>query len=467
MNLGMENETTEHKRSTAELSAAMESVAAILNKHDHGTLYFGVRSRDGKVVGIDVSEKTLRDISQAFTNKIEPRVYPTIEHLVSDDGKSYIKVMFSGTERPYAAEGRYRIRSADEDLPMSRAMLATMMREEHYARAPWDREASDRPLSDVDEVELRKFVERGRARARVAFEYEGVRPTLSSLGLLTGDGRLTNAAAVLFCPSVDIQLKMGMFVDHRRIDVLDMRQEAGTLFFLVDAAEAYITANTRRRFVFDGSRTREEVPEIPREVVREALLNAFCHREWHHSGYVQVDIYNDAVDVISPGWFIKGQDPEEHLDGRSTSSDTRNRLIASMLFRSGDIESSGLGMRKIRYLCDEAGVGISYKRISFGTKLTLTRPEPYAPDQRTSSELDFEEVPKKFRRGSEVGLSGLSDSERAAYAFLQKNGPSRTSDVAATIDLTSRATLKVLRRLVSEGIAEVSGSTSARRYRLK
>ena len=76
MNLGMESETVEHKRSTSEMREAMESVASILNKHGSGSLYFGVRPSDGEVVGQDVSEKTLRDISQAFTNCIEPRVVP-------------------------------------------------------------------------------------------------------------------------------------------------------------------------------------------------------------------------------------------------------------------------------------------------------------------------------------------------------------------------------------------------------
>lgn len=94
MNLGMENETSEHKRSTVELEASIESVASILNKHDHSELYFGVRPRDGEVIGMDVSEKTLRVISQAFTNRVEPRVCPTIEHLVTENGKSYVKASF-------------------------------------------------------------------------------------------------------------------------------------------------------------------------------------------------------------------------------------------------------------------------------------------------------------------------------------------------------------------------------------
>lgn len=124
MNLGMESETVEHKRSTSEMREAMESVASILNKHGSGVLYFGVRPSDGEVVGQDVSEKTLRDISQAFGNRIEPRVVPTIKRLETEDGRAYVKVAFAGDERPYACDGRYRIRSADEDLPMSAALLS-------------------------------------------------------------------------------------------------------------------------------------------------------------------------------------------------------------------------------------------------------------------------------------------------------------------------------------------------------
>ena len=90
-----------------------------------------------------------------------------------------------------------------------------------------------------------------------------------------------------------------------------------------------------------------------------------------------MDIYHDAVDIISPGWFINGQEPDEHLDGRSSSANTRNELIAQTLFRSGDIESSGMGMRKIKRLCDEADVKVTYERIPYGTKVTFHRNDPY------------------------------------------------------------------------------------------
>ncbi|MBQ7147035.1 MAG: ATP-binding protein [Lachnospiraceae bacterium] len=59
MNLGIETETMEFKKTTAELNEACISIGAILNKHGVGTLYFGVKN-NGDVVGQDVSEKTLR-----------------------------------------------------------------------------------------------------------------------------------------------------------------------------------------------------------------------------------------------------------------------------------------------------------------------------------------------------------------------------------------------------------------------
>ena len=101
MNLGMETETLEYKKSTGELKEAVISIASILNKHQKGELYFGVRN-DGTPIGQIVNEKTLRDVSQAISNHIEPQVFPQISS-VTIDGKDCIRVMFEGYNTPYFA----------------------------------------------------------------------------------------------------------------------------------------------------------------------------------------------------------------------------------------------------------------------------------------------------------------------------------------------------------------------------
>ena len=83
MKFGIETETLEFKQSTAELDAAMNSISAILNKHQAGELYFGIKP-NGEVVGQIVTDQTLRDISQKIANLIEPRIFPIITKVVID-----------------------------------------------------------------------------------------------------------------------------------------------------------------------------------------------------------------------------------------------------------------------------------------------------------------------------------------------------------------------------------------------
>ncbi len=94
----------------------------------HGTLYFGVRN-DGEVCGQDVSDTTLRKVSQAIGNYISPVVYPAIAHERTDDGLDYMKVSFEGSDAPYACDGKYRIRVVDEDVLLSPGELRLRFRE--------------------------------------------------------------------------------------------------------------------------------------------------------------------------------------------------------------------------------------------------------------------------------------------------------------------------------------------------
>lgn len=94
MKIGRENEKLEFKKTTAELKEGVISMAAILNKHGGGELYFGVRN-DGTPLGQMLSDKTLRDVSQAVSNHIEPKVHPQISELVifyRSDDLSYSEV---------------------------------------------------------------------------------------------------------------------------------------------------------------------------------------------------------------------------------------------------------------------------------------------------------------------------------------------------------------------------------------
>lgn len=125
LNLGIETETLEFKKTTGELKEAVNSICAILNKHQKGELYFGVKP-DGTPVGQIVTEESLREVSQKIGNFIEPKIYPEVRKVTIND-RDCIYVKFEGDNVPYFAYGVAKIRVADEDLTLSPQELMTFI----------------------------------------------------------------------------------------------------------------------------------------------------------------------------------------------------------------------------------------------------------------------------------------------------------------------------------------------------
>lgn len=125
MNLGIESEILEFKKSTSELTEGIISLSAMLNKHNEGTVYFGVKN-NGDVVGQkDLNENTLRDISRKIAEGIKPQIIPSISLELIDD-KTIIKIYAKGKNVPYSAFGKYYYRSFDVDHLVSLKMLKTL-----------------------------------------------------------------------------------------------------------------------------------------------------------------------------------------------------------------------------------------------------------------------------------------------------------------------------------------------------
>ena len=317
MNLGSESETVEFKKSTGEHKEALQAVSAMLNKHGYGTLCFGVKN-DGTVIGQDVSDATLRQVASWVSDKVEPSVFPTIEWLEDGDGLSYIKVAFSGADAPYSADGRYFTRVGTSNKALSASELSAMVVKRERACNPWDSLPSGRPVSDADEQAVRDFVERGGRAGRVGSGFASVEDTLAKLDLIASDGSLRNTAFELFCEGSDTypRMKLGLLGGNTKTKILDLRRECGAMLKLLDFAEYFVTSNIRLEFIIgETGMYRKEIPEIPAEAIREAVTNALCHRDYTTGAAVEVNVFMDTVQIVSPGLFPEGDSPERHLEG--------------------------------------------------------------------------------------------------------------------------------------------------------
>lgn len=154
-----------------------------------------------------------------------------------------------------------------------RTILSRRPAPQHYSISA---QPSGRPVTDADEEAMRGFVELGLQAGRVSDGFTNVSDILRRLGVIAPDGALTNAAAVAFykAPSAYPGMKLGLLAGNDKLDIFDLQQEDLPLIQLLKRAEFFVVSNIRRRFVFgEPGMQRREIPEIPREAVREAVAN--------------------------------------------------------------------------------------------------------------------------------------------------------------------------------------------------
>ena len=385
-----ESETVEFKTSLAELKQGLISLVAMLNKHGQADLWFGV-SPGGKPVGLMANEKTLRDVSQALAAHIEPRIYPEIT-LVDLAGKTCLRVQATGHQKPYFAHGRAYIRVADEDRQMSARELESLILKRNSAALRWDNEPSTTVLTELSETKIRRFLE--RAGLPWGHDDNSTANALTKLGLLQ-NGQLFNAARLFFAHQ-PIQLRCAVFASTTSATILDRHDFDGDILELIEEAEKYILKNIHIGMRLEGMR-RVDVPEISRAALREAIINAFCHRDWRHPDYIQIAIYKNRVEIRNPGGLFDGLTFEAMR--RGNVSHRRNPLIADLFRRIDMVEAWGRGMPLIL----ENAPDVEFREIAQLFVASFERPSAALetnPETGLGPPENAKETPKKHTRNT-------------------------------------------------------------------
>lgn len=434
MNLGKESENVEFKKSTGEMKAAMVSISSILNKRGIGTLYFGVKP-NGDVIGQDVSESSLRDVSRAVYENIRPQIYPAIEEIILD-GRHLIKVEFSGEKGPYSAAGRYYLRTADEDREVSPEELREIFSVNKY-RGNWEKEKSSATDKQIDKSAIKSFWQKAVAVGRMA-EGRYTCPIILNRYGLVSDGYLTNAGETLFGSTHPVTLKMGIFATDEKLTILDMKMAEDNIYNLLGIAEEYILKNLRWRSEITGI-DREEIPEIPVAVIREVLANGFAHAIYNGRTKHEICIHPGMVTIYSPGEYASNHSPEEYIK-KNLESEIRNETIAKILYLNKSTEQFGSGFKRIHGLCKDAGVKYSYENTANGFKFIIYRP-------RIQSDI------------SNVTLDvTLNGTEMTVLAILKQKPDISRDEIASKIAKTVRTVQRALDSLREKGYIERVGS---------
>ena len=353
MNFGIEDEILEFKKTTGEINEATQSICAILNKHGHGTLYFGVLP-NGEAKGQIVNDSTLRDVSRKIFETIKPQIIPTVRKMVVD-GKDIIEVQFSGYDKPYSCKGVYYIRTADEDRTLEPHELRQFF--EYNKGKAWDSLLTDYGIDDVDIDTLKRFYNKSISCGRLKSDEFDPKSLLIKLGLMINE-KLTNAGHLLFSKNGPIVLKMAVFATDEKLTFLDINRINGNIVDLIEEANSYVKRNIRWKAEISGFQ-RVETPEIPSQALREIVCNSFAHARYNTFTEHEISIHPSFVRIYNPGEFPLGYKPEDFIENNLPSM-VRNPLILRTLFLSEDVESYSSGFRRVYEECQKYAVKVEY-----------------------------------------------------------------------------------------------------------
>lgn len=371
-----------------------------------GQLVIGVVDGTREVVGLDDAAvfATMDTIASAVSDCCTPQIVPDLS-VQTVQGKSIVvATVLPGANRPYylkskgKEQGTYirvgaTTRLADADKIKELEMEGN--------RVSWD----ELPCigCQVSELAVKKL-----CRAIDGYRRELQRsqrqkfPKLSKEQLLNWNilrslpegFQATNAFALLTGASIPFaRTQCAVFAGTTRGIFLDKRDYSGPLFEQIEQSVEFVLRNIRLEAKVDGLIRREQY-ELPPEAIREMLINAQCHRNFLEPSCVQVAIYEDRLEVTSPGGMFFGLTLEEALQGRSKQ---RNRAIAVVFSQMGLIEGWGTGLQKIREQAKEYGLPPpQFLEMPSAFRVNLYR-KPLAPmrSPQTVPEADFQERPSQ------------------------------------------------------------------------
>jgi ATP-dependent DNA helicase RecG len=441
----VESEIAEFKKSTSELKEAVISLGAMLNRHSKGTVYFGIDD-DGIVLGQQIGKSTLRDISKAISDWIEPRVSADIR-IKKIQGKSCIIVNVSGYDAVYSARGRYYLRMGEENKKLSVNELKHLVEKKSNYIYSWGFEISDFFVSKANIPTIKEFIDKGRKAGRIQYAYDSARNALNKLHLIKGK-KLLNAGKALFCKDNRVEVRAAIFATDEKTTFLDIQSFQGTLFGLIAQCETYVKEHINwRAKIVDFKRV--ETPEVPVEAVREAIINSLCHRDFNNPSGNELAIYRNRIEIYNPGQFPYDHSPEEFIKG-SGKSIPRNPLIADTFYYSKDIERWGSGFKRIVDECKAAGVRVTFENIKTGFVVTFYRPEPKI-------------IPEKVKKGEGVS-EGVSEGVKLLVESIRKNPGQRVPSISQATNIAPKTLERWLRKLKKEGKINFKGSAKTGGY---
>lgn len=353
-----ENKEIEFKRELPERSGKyMKTIVAFANSYG-GKLIIGVEDTTREIIGVDerVAFQMMDSIANAVSDSCMPTIIPDITLQTVENKKVIVVEVAASTQRPYYIKslGREKgvyIRSAGTTRHADETRIKELLFE--GANKSFDQaiclglEITEKDISNLcnnlydtainncyseeTKHEIKKPTKNNLLSWGVIAEKDGKLYPTNSFVLLTGN------------ELIPTKIQCGVFKGDNRAIFVDRREFTGSIQNQIEEAYRYVLSKINLGAEIEGL-YRQDMYEMPIGSIREIIANAVTHRSYLEPGNVQVALYDNRLEVTSPGMLLNGVTVEKIREGYSK---VRNRAIANAFSYMKIIEEWGSGIPRM------------------------------------------------------------------------------------------------------------------------
>jgi len=273
---------------------------------------------------------------------------------------------------------------------------------------------------------------------------------LKNLGLVQeSNGELcpTNGLLILLDKFEHCRIKSARFKGTNMVEFLDKAEFYGNIFEQLKDAISFI----KKHINYEGKiedLQRTDRYEIPLVAIREAIINALVHRDYENYGRdIKLGIYDDMVNIVSPGGFPLSITEKYLLKGRS---EIRNKVLARVFKELDYIEQWGSGVKRIMASCE-----------TYGLKKPDIRETGDSVDVCLYRRTTINEPKVKVEAEKNHDLNG---QEKQIIDYLFKNWSIKRKDVERILGVKKSRAYSIIDSLSDKEIIKKVGRSSATRY---
>ena len=400
----------------------LKTVSAFSN-YNGGTILFGVDD-NGNVKGLPDVKQACLDIENKINDSISPQPNYTLE--IQNNDQTIKLTVKSGLQKPYLYKSKAYKRNDTATIEVDTLEFSRLVldgKNISFEELPCkDQELSFKILQCKlkENIYIETF---NQDTLKTLNLYDNINGYNNAAGLLADKNHFSGIDIVKFGENISIIQKR---VTFEHISVLEIYEKALAVF-----------RDYYQYEVIQGA-DRKMVEKIPEAAFREAIANALIHRVWDINSHIRVSMFDDRIEVVSPGGLPAGITAEEYLSGKL--SILRNRNLANVFYRLGLVEIFGTGITRIKQLYAES----------------LIKPEFEVSENAIKIVLPIFET-----------NVNLTEDEKVIYKFLSKTMLKPISEIAPYVPFGKSKTTQLLKAMEKKGVIAVEGKGRGTKYIIK